>query len=207
MNKAILSILLWGLSLVLNMETSLAQEAITDQVAVAILQNRILGITTSQGLIPHRLSAGEHVLAAEAKGINVFVYTSDRLLAFSGPFQRWFRQSLDISEKVTQFHVSPRLILAQTNKRVFGFQANRANWNIEELGTREQVIQLVLQAHVAVVVTTRRVLGFSAFTGGFFSEDLGSDETIEAVAKNDNIIVLQTSARQLIFRSNLRHLG
>ncbi|NKB81746.1 MAG: hypothetical protein GKS05_07655 [Nitrospirales bacterium] len=185
------------------MGSVLAQETITDQVAIAVFRNHILGITAGQGLIRYRLSAGENVLATRSRGLNAFAHTSDRLLAFSGPFQRWFAQPLDLSEQVIQFHVSPRFILAQTNKRVFGFQAHRASWRIEEFGTREQVIQLIQQDHVAVVVTNRRVLGFSAFTGGFFAEDLGADETIDAVTKNDNIVILQTSARQLIFRSNL----
>lgn len=193
-----IGIALWSMP-----EPGLTQQRITDQVAVAITETHLLGITTGQGLVRLRLSSSEQVMASQARGINALVQTSDRLLAFSGTFQRWATLALGLTEEVTHIHVSPRFILVQTGKRVLGFQANRGHWSEEDLGSREIVERLILQDHVGVVITGRRVLGFSAFTGGFFPEDLGSNEELVGSKQNDNIIILQTSIRQLVFRSNL----
>ncbi len=180
-----------------------AQAKISDEVGVVVSQGRLLGITGGGGFVRARLSAGETVLLTESKGINALVQTSDRLLGFSGPVQRWREQRLDISESVQKIQVTSRLIFVRTDKRLYGFQGPIGRWKVQDLGVQEEHLQTVVQDHVAVVVTDRRVLGFSTFTGGFFAEDLSNDETIEYVEANDNIIVLFTSSRKLIFRSRL----
>ncbi len=180
-----------------------AQDKISDEVAVAVSRGRVLGITSGGGFVRARLSAGETVLLTESKGINALVQTSDRLLGFSGPVQRWREQRLDISESVQKTQVTSRLIFVRTDKRLYGFQGPIGRWKVQDLGVQEEHLQTVVQNHIAVVVTDRRVLGFSTFTGGFFAEDLSNDETIEHVEANDNIIVLFTSSRKLIFRSRL----
>ena len=180
-----------------------AQDKISDEVAVAVSRGRVLGITSGGGFVRVRLSAGETVVFSESKGINALVQTSDRLLGFSGPVQRWREQRLDISESVQKIQVTSRLIFVRTDKRLYGFQGPIGRWKVQDLGVQEEHLQTVVQDHVAVVVTDRRVLGFSTFTGGFFAEDLSNDETIEYVEANDNIIVLFTSSRKLIFRSRL----
>lgn len=180
-----------------------AQDKISDEVVVAVSRGRVLGITSGSGFVSARLSAGETVLLTESKGINALVQTSDRLLGFSGPVQRWREQRLDISESVQKIQVTSRLIFVRTDKRLYGFQGPIGRWKVQDLGVQEEHRQTVVQDHVAVVVTDRRVLGFSTFTGGFFAEDLFNDETIESVEANDNIIVLFTSSRKLIFRSRL----
>jgi len=180
-----------------------AQDKISDEVGVVVSGGRLLGITGGSGLVRVRLSAGETVVFTESKGINAVAQTSDRLLGFSGPVQRWRDQRLDVSENVQKIQVTPRLIFVRTDKRLYGFQGPIGRWKVEDLGIQEEHRQTFVQDHVAVVVTDRRVLGFSTFTGGFFAEDLFNDETIESVEANDNIIVLFTSSRKLIFRSRL----
>jgi len=182
---------------------TVAQDKISDEVGVVVSGGRVLGVTSGSGLVRARLSAGETVVFTEAKGINAVAQTSDRLLGFSGPAQRWREHRFDVSEHVQKIHVSPRLIFVRTDKRLYGFQGPNGRWKVQDLGVQEAHHQTFVQDHVAVVVTSRRVLGFSAFTGGFFPEELSNNETIENVEENDNIIILSTSTRKLVFRSRL----
>lgn len=180
-----------------------AQNKISDEVAVVVTSGRLLGLTSGSGFVRARLSAGETVVFTESKGINAVAQTSDRLLGFSGPVQRWREQQLDVSEGIQKIHVTPRLIFVRTNKRLYGFQGPIGRWKVQDLGIQEEYRQTIVEDHVAVVVTDRRVLGFSTFTGGFFAQDLSNDEAIEKVEANDNLIVLFTSTRKLVFRSGL----
>jgi len=180
-----------------------AQDKISDEVGVVVSGSRLLGLTSGSGFVRARLSAGEVVVFTESKGINAVAQTSDRLLGFSGPVQRWRDQRLDVSESVQKIQVTPRLIFVRTDKRVYGFQGPIGRWKVQDIGVQEEHRQTIVQDHVAVVVTDRRVLGFSTFTGGFFPEDLSNDEMIEHVEANDNLIILFTSARKLVFRSRL----
>lgn len=179
------------------------QNTIADEVAVVVTHGRVLGFTSGSGAVRARLSAGEEVLFTMSKGINAVVQTSDRLLGFSGPVQRWRDIRMDVSESVQKIQVTPRLIFVRTDKRLLGFQGAVGRWKVQDLGVQEEHRQTIVKDHVAVVITDRRVLGFSTFTGGFFAETISSDEAIEQVEANDNIIVLLTSARKLIFRSGL----
>ena len=192
-----------GIALTLVPAPGAGQGPVTDQVSVVVFRERVLGVTPGGGLIPVRLAAGETVLAKEAKGINAFVHTTDRLLGFSGPLKRWRVLGMDVTERVITFSVTPRLILVQTDKRLYGFQGPVGRWKVQDLGVQEITGQVIVEDHVAVVVTDRRVLAFSAFTGGFFPEDLQADEIVSQVEKNDNIVILTTPARRLIFRSQL----
>ncbi len=190
--------------LLLECKLTWAQEKITDQVAVIVLENRIFAATSDEGLVRLELSAGEKVLATEARGLNAFVHTSIRILGFSGRLKIWSEQRTDLSEQIIERHITPRLIFVRTNKRLYGFQALTGLWKSEELGSREEVRDVVVADHVIVTVTERRVLAFSAFTGGFFSQDLMLDERVIDTVANDNIIILTTPARRLVFRSQLR---
>ena len=180
-----------------------AQEKISDEVGLVVSRGQVLGITGGSGFIGVRLSAGETVITTESKGINAVAQTSERLLAFSGPVQRWQEQRLDISEEVKEISVTPRLIFVRTGKHLFGFQGPIGRWKVQDLGVQEEHRQTVVQDHVVVVVTDRRALGFSTFTGGFFAEELSKDEVIEQVEENDNIIILSTPVRKLVFRARL----
>ena len=180
-----------------------AQEKISDQVAVTILPHAVIGVTGGSGMIRTRLSAGERVIAKEARGILAFVQTSSRLLGFTSLLQRWREERLGVSEPIQAFHVTPRLILVQTDRHLFGFQGSQGAWKKMDLDLQEEIRQVVTGDNVAVVITNKHVLGFSAFTGGFFTEDLSNDETIQDVRINDNIAILEMPSRQLIFRSQL----
>jgi len=179
------------------------QNKISDQVGVTILPHAVIGVTRGSGLIKTRLSAGERVIAKEAKGILAFVHTSRRLLGFTSVLQRWRETRLDLSETVQVFHVTPRLIIVQTDRHIFGFQGSQGLWKMRDLSLREVILQIVADENVAVVITNKNVLGFSAFTGGFFPEDLSNDEAVQDVNINDNIAILEMPSRQLIFRSQL----
>ena len=180
-----------------------AQDKISDQVAVTVLPHSVIGITGGSGLIKSRLSAGERVIAKEARGILAFVQTTHRLLGFASPLQRWREERLDVSETIQTFHVTPRLILVQTDRHVFGFQGSQGVWKKMDLGLQEEIRRIVTGDNVAIVITNRNVLGFSAFTGGFFAEDLSNDEVVRDIRINDNIAILEMVSRQLIFRSQL----
>ena len=180
-----------------------AQDRITDQVAVTVVRNQVFAITPREGLARIGLSAGEEVLAVEARGINALVHTSIRLLGFSADVQRWVEQRTDIFESFLERRVTSRFILVRTNKRLYGFQSPLGRWKVEEVGPREETRDVLVGEHVAVVVTERRALAFSAFTGGFFAQDLQPDEAVIESTVNDNIVVLSTPSRRLIFRSQL----
>ena len=190
--------------LLLEAHPTAAQEKITDQVAVIVMRNHIFAATPDEGLIRLDLSAGEEVLAVEARGINALVQTSTRLLGFSGKTQRWSEQRTDLYEQVLEKRVTPRLIFVRTNKRLYGFLGLSGRWSAEELGAREELRDVVVADHITVAVTERRVLAFSAFTGGFFSQDLQLGERVTETMANDNIVILTTPVRRLIFRSQLK---
>jgi hypothetical protein len=199
-------IIIFGLmlSLLLEAQPIAAQEKITDQVAVIVLNNQILAATPDEGFVRVELAAGERVLEKETRGLNAFVQTSTRLLGFSSRLQRWAEQRTDLAEQLIEKRITPRLIFVRTSKRVYGFLGLFGQWRSEELGTREELREVTVTDHIALVVTERRALAFSAFTGGFFSIDLHLDERVTDTAANDNIIILATPARQLVFRSQLR---
>jgi hypothetical protein len=197
-------VLMVTLPFLFKVQVVTAQEKITDQVAVIILNNQILAATPDEGFARVELAAGERVLETEARGLNAFVQTSTRLLGFSGKLQRWAEQRTDLSEQVIEKRITPRLIFVRTNKRVYGFLGAFGQWRSEELGSREEPREVTVTDHLAVMVTERRALAFSAFTGGFFSIDLHLDERVTDTAANDNIIILTTPARRLVFRSQLR---
>jgi len=180
-----------------------AQDRITDQVAVTVVRNQVFAITPREGLVRIGLSAGEEVLAVEARGLNALVHTSNRLLGFSAEVQRWVEQRTDIFESFLERRVTSRFILVRTTKRLYGFQGPLGRWKVEEVGPREETRDVLVGEHVAVVVTERRALAFSPFTGGFFSQDLQPDEAVIESTVNDNIVVLSTPSRRLVFRSQL----
>lgn len=180
-----------------------AQSRITDQVAVVVQRDHLLGVTPNQGFVRLRLDASEIVHHTEAKGLNAVVQTSRRILAFSGILQRWMEQRLDTAEVVKTIDVTPRLIMVVTDKHLYGFQGDPGRWKTEDLHVREAVLRRQIEELVAVIMTDQRVLGFSTLTGGFFPEDLRSDETITDIQGNDNIVVLTTPVRRLVFRSGL----
>jgi hypothetical protein len=197
-------VLMVALLFLLKVQLATAQEKITDQVAVIVLNNQILAATPDEGFARVELAAGERVLNTEARGLNAFVQTSTRFLGFSGKSQRWAEQRTDLSEQLIEKRITPRLIFVRTNKRVYGFLGQFGQWRSEELGAREELREVAVTDHIAVVVTERRALAFSAFTGGFFSIDLHLDERVAETAANDNIIILTTAVRRLVFRSQLR---
>ena len=192
-----------GITSILTVGTVFAQERITDQVSVALVNDRLLGITTGEGIARLPLAAGEEVLVMEAKGINGFAQTSLRLLGFSGPLQRWVQRQTDVSEHVLGSYVTPQIIVVQGTNRVYGFQGRLGRWKVQDLQAREKQNLVIVKDLVAVLVTDRRALAFSAFTGGFFGVDLPINEPIRETKSNDNIVILSVGNRQLLFRSSL----
>jgi len=180
-----------------------AQSPITDQILVTVFRDRIFAATPTEGLMRVELLAGEEVLSTVSKGLNALVHTSARLLGFSSQTMRWSELRTDLSERVQDRRVSPRLMLVRTDKHLYGFQGQLGRWKTEDLGVREEVRDTLMADHVAVVVTDRRALAFSAFTGGFFQQDLSSDEPVLSGTVNDNVVILSTGARRWIFRSQL----
>lgn len=180
-----------------------AEERIADQVAVAVLENKVYGVTPGEGLVRTDLSAGERVVGAESRGLNAFVQTSARLLAFSGKVRRWEGVRLDLSDRFIEARVSPRMIFVRTQKQLFGFQAAAGRWRGEALDTQEVFREVYAGENVVVAATDRRLLGFSAFIGGFFAIDLAGDEPITESTINDNIAIFTTPNRKLIFRSQV----
>ncbi|MEK7871384.1 MAG: hypothetical protein AAB244_03300, partial [Nitrospirota bacterium] len=81
---------------------AIAQNRITDQVAVTVVRQHLFAVTPGEGLIKKDLSAGEDVIAIEARGLNALVQTSSRLLGFSGQVLRWSEQDIDIRENVIE---------------------------------------------------------------------------------------------------------
>lgn len=179
------------------------QERISDQVLVTVVDDRLLGITPGEGVIRVPLAAGEQVLETGARGLNGFALTSSRLLAFSGPVQRWVEQRIDSSEKILAWRVTPRLIFVQSQRRVYGFQGPLARWKVQGIGAGENSERIVVKDHVIVVITDRRVMGLSALAGGFSTRDLAGDARLSNVEANDNIVVLTFSDRRLLFRAGL----
>ncbi|HLG22766.1 MAG TPA: hypothetical protein VI382_08110 [Candidatus Manganitrophaceae bacterium] len=188
-------LLAWGVG------PGFAEERITDQVGVVVLENRIFGATAGEGLVRVELSAGERVVAVQSRGINAFVRTSSRLLGFSGALRQWDAVRLDLFDRFIEARVTPRLILVHTQKHLYGFQAGLGRWRSEPISTQETFRELLSGEHIAVVITDRRLLGVSAFLGGFFSIDLSNDESILESTVNDNVAIFSTQNRKLIFRS------
>lgn len=182
---------------------ALAQERLTDQVAVAVLRNQVYAATPGEGLVRQELSAGERVLDVQSRGINALVRTSLRLLGFSGVVKRWEGRRLDLHDEFRESLVTPRLVLVRTAKHLYGFQGPAGRWKVEELSSQEKFDRLRSGENIAVVLTDRRALAFSTFTGGFFSQDISRDEPVIQVEINDNVAVLHTASRRFIFRSGL----
>ena len=179
------------------------QSRITDQILVTVLRDRVYAATPSEGLMRVDLLAGEEVLGTTSKGLNALVQTSVRLLAFSSQTMRWSELRTDLSERILDRRVSPRLILVRTERHLYGFQGELGRWKTEDLGVREEIRDTLVGDHVAVVVTDRRALAFSAFTGGFFQQDLSTDEPVLTSDVNDNVVILSTGTRRWIFRAQL----
>ena len=180
-----------------------AQERITDQVAVTLSQDRLLGIHKGEGIARLPLLAGEEILKVQSRGINGFVLTSLRLLGYSGTLQRWSELQLDVSEQVNDSYVTPRMILVIGEKHLYGFQGGIGRWKVKDLRPRETLSQSIVKDHVAVFITNHQALGFSAFTGGFFPKDLPLVSEVIKSKANDNIIILVLKDKQLLFRSRL----
>lgn len=195
--------LFFFLALFLPARPAAAQERIADQVGVAVLENKVFGVTPGEGLVRVDLSAGERVIAAEGRGLNAFVQTSSRLMAFSERTRRWEGVRLDLLDRFVEARVMPRLIWVRTQKQLLGFQASAGRWRAESLNTEETFQKVYTGENVIVAATDRRLLGFSAFVGGFFEIDLAADEPITESMINDNIAILTTANRRLIFRSQL----
>lgn len=187
----------------LLLRSTFAEERITDQIGVAVLENKIFAATSGEGLVRVDLSAGERVIAIESRGVNAFVQTSTRLLAFSEKVKRWDGVRLDLFDRVVEVRVTPRLIWVRTQKNLYAFQAAAGKWRGESLSTQETFRETFVGENIAIGVTDRRALGFSAFVGGFFQIDLSNDESITESSVNDNVAVLTTPNRKLIFRSQV----
>lgn len=185
------------------LQVAWAQERITDQVAVTVSKERLLGIHRGEGIARLPLLAGEEILKIQSRGINGFVHTSLRLLGFSGTLQRWSELQLDVSELVNNSYVTPRMILVIGEKHLYGFQGGIGRWKVEDFRPRETLIQSIVKDHVAVFITSHQALGFSAFTGGFFPKDLPLASEIVTSRANDNIVLLILKDKQLLFRSGL----
>ena len=192
-----------GIIIIVSIGDVFAQERITDQVSIAHVQDRLLGITAGEGIVRLPLSAGEKVLVIKAKGINGLVQTSFRLLGFSGPLQRWVQHRFDLSERIIETYVTPQQIVVQGTNRLYGYQGRLGRWKVQDLQAREAPSLVIVKDHVAVFATDRRALAFSAFTGGFFVVDLPASEPIRESMSNDNIVILAVGHRQYLFRSNL----
>ncbi|HEX9757339.1 MAG TPA: hypothetical protein VGB26_06015 [Nitrospiria bacterium] len=180
-----------------------AEGKITDQVGVAVLNNKIYGAAPSGQLALFELSAGEEVIGIESRGINALVRTSTRLLGFSGPLQQWSERRPNLFDSFIESIVTPQLIFVRNQKTLYGFQGLRAQWKKEELDTHEEFKEVLFGENLVVAITNRRVLALSAFTGGFFLRDLSRQEEFLDKVVNDNIAILTTSQRRLIFRSKL----
>lgn len=180
-----------------------AEERMTDQVGVAVLENKIYAATSGEGFFRVDLSAGERVIRVESRGLNALVLTSARLLAFSEKVKRWDGVRLDLFDHIVESRVTPRLIWVRTQKNLFAFQAETAKWRGESLSTQETFRETRVGENIVIGITDRRLLGFSGFVGGFFQIDLSNDESITESSVNDNVAVLTTPNRKLIFRSQV----
>jgi hypothetical protein len=180
-----------------------AQTPLLDQILVTVLRDRVFAVTPVEGIMRVDLLAGEEVVAVSSVGLNALVQTSMRLLGFSSQVMRWSELRTDLSERVLDRRVLPRLIVVRTDKHLYGFQGQLGRWKMEDLGLREEVRETLADENVAVVITDRRALAFSAFTGGFFQQELSADDPVLSSALNDNAVVLATGTRRWIFRSQL----
>lgn len=180
-----------------------AQEVITDQVSITSERGQVFGITSGEGIARKFLAAGEEILLVETKGVTGYVQTTKRLLGFSGRLQRWVDVNLSSAEHISNWTVTPRMILVQGREAVYGFQSDLGRWKREPWGAGEALVNSVVEDHVGVVITNRRALGFSAFTGGFFSQDLPSGNAIQDMQVNDNVVIIHLSGLTLVFRSGL----
>jgi hypothetical protein len=198
-----LVLMIIGLGFGLWPEHALTQEVITDQVSITSGRGQLFGITSGEGIARKLLSAGEGILAVEAKGVTGFVHTTKRLLGFSGRRQRWVDMNFSSGDEVVKWTVTPRMIVVQGREAVYGFQGDLGRWKRESWGAGETVVNSVVEAHVGVVITNRRILGFSAFTGGFFPHDVPPGNSIHDMEVNDNVIIIHLSELTLVFRSGL----
>lgn|GEM_PF-653991 len=181
----------------------LAHDVVTDQVSITSGHGHLFGMTPREGIARQALSAGEEVLAIEAKGETGFVQTTKHLFGFSGVLQRWVSINISAGEHVLKWAVTPRMIIVQGHEAVYGFQSDRGRWKREPWGAGETLQKNAVETHVAVMVTDRRALGFSAFTGGFFPRDLPAGNQIHEIQINDNVVILHLSGFMLVFRSGL----
>ena len=82
---------------------AVAQNVITDQVAITSGQGKLFGLTSGEGISREFLASGEDVLVIEAKGVTGFVQTSTRLLGFSGRLNRWVDLTLPTGEQIIKW--------------------------------------------------------------------------------------------------------
>lgn len=191
----------WGL-LVWPCQAS-AQEIMTDQVSITSARGQLFGITAGEGISRLFLASGEDILVVESRGLTGYVQTTKRLLGFSGRLKRWIEMNLPAAEEVTEWTVTPQMIVVQGREAAYGFQSDLGRWKKESWGAGERLVKGVVDDRVGVLITNRRALGFSSSTGGFFSQDLPNDHTIEDVQVNDNIALIHLSGLILVFRSGL----
>jgi len=203
MKRALPFVLVGCLGMGVCPSVGFAHDVVTDQVSIITSHGQLFGMTPREGIARQFLSAGEEVLAIEAKGETGFVQTTARLFGFSGVLQRWVSINLSSGERVLTSAVRPRMIIVQGQEAVYGFQSDRGRWKREAWGAGESLQRSVVENLVAVMVTDRRALGFSAFTGGFFPQDLPVGSQIYDIQSNDNVVILRLSNSMIVFRSGL----
>jgi hypothetical protein len=104
---------------------AVAQNVITDQVAITSEHGKLFGLTSGEGIARKILASGEEVLVIEAKGVTGFVQTSIRLLGFSGRLNRWVDLTLPTGEQIIKWNVTSRMIVVQGREAAYGFQSDR----------------------------------------------------------------------------------
>ncbi len=184
-------------------DLSQAHEVIANQVIITSERGQLFGITAHEGITQQSLTSGEKIVEIEAKGVTGFVQTTKRLLGFSGQLQRWAVFSLPTSEHISQWTVTPRMIMVIGTQNVYGFQSHVGRWKQEDWGAGETIQGTKVQGYVGVVWTNRRVLGFSAKTGGFFSQDVSAIPSGNPIEGNEHIVVFKGKDGQFVFRSGL----
>jgi len=115
------------------------------------------------------------VLAEEIINEVFLLERPDRLLAFSGLRNNWFRMELHAGEKVVKSMYDGNVAVAYTTERALAFSGITGRWAEERLRIREAVESISAKGNVGTVITSIRALGFSAQTGAWVESQFTID--------------------------------
>ena len=111
------------------------------------------------------LTAPATVLSEELINEVFLLERHDKLLAFSGVKNNWFKKDLHTGETVVKSIYEGNVAVAYTTERALAFSGITGRWADERFRIRETVKSISAEGNVGTVISNIRALGFSAKTG------------------------------------------